>query len=399
MRILFINKLLLKVSGGTERHIKDLIINLSKKGHKITVLTEIGDEKKIEDIMRNKNVKIIFMPSTDVSIKSYKKLKETSFFKKIEENKLAWRIFITTKRILSFKENFGWILNSLKWVLNHKKEFDVISVHYVPEFEIAKFSYFLKRIPYVAFLEGYSFFESDIVKKSKNVTTISKFIKEKCERVHGFSPELIPIGVNFNKFANFDKKIVSNIRKKYCKDGDYLILNAARLVRGKGVENMIEASALALKKNKRLKFIVCGDGVERSELERRIRKLKIEKNFKLVRAFGDELINYYHAADIFVHVPDLTNHFGIVYLEAMSSGVPIIASDYEATPSTVGKAAILVPIENPEALSKAMIKLINNQKIKDKISKEGLKRVKNEFNWDKIIPKVEELYRKAITNK
>ena len=399
MRILFVNKLLTKVFGGTEKHIKELIVNLSERGHEITVLTEKENLKNIEDIINRKNIKIIFMPSTTLIIKNYKKIKEGFLFKKLEKNRIFFRLFITLKKIISLKKNIKWILNSLEWILKHRKEFDVISVHFIPEFEIAKISHFLKKIPYVAFLEGYSYLEADTIKKSKYVTTISRFIQEVCEKMHKFSPQVIPIGVNFNRFRNFDKKKVIKLKKIYSRKGTTLVLNVARLVRGKGLKNMIEAAAIVLKEKKNIKFINCGDGIERENFEKLIKKLDIEKNFKLIKAFGNDLIDYYNIADIFVHVPDLSNHFGIVYLEAMSAGLPIIASNYEATPSTVGKAAVLVKIENSQELAKAIIKLVNNSKLRNKLSKEGMKRVEEKFNWEKIIPKIENLYKRASLNK
>ena len=399
MRIIFINKLLTRVFGGTERHIKELILRLSEKGHKITVLTEKGDMKNLEEILNKKNVRVIFLPSTMVTVKSYKKIKQSPIFKSLEKNKLFLKLFILLKKILTLKKNLKWFINSTNWVYAHRKEFDVMSVHFTYEFEIAKLLNKITGIPYVAFLEGYSYLEADTVKKSKYVTTISKFIQEKCEKVHKFCPEMIPIGVDSDKFRNFNKKKVAEIKKIYSTGGTTLVLNVARLVEGKGIRNMIEAAAIVLKERENIKFINCGDGIERENFEKLIKKLGIEKNFKLIKVFGNDLIDYYNVADIFVHVPDLSSHFGIVYLEAMSTGLPIIASNYEATPSTVGEAALLVEIENPQELAKAIIRLINNSKLRKKLFKEGLKRVEEKFNWEKIIPKIEDLYKRASLNK
>jgi len=398
MRILFVNKLLAKVFGGTEKHIKEIIIHLANLGHEITVLTEEGSSKNLEEIKPLKNVKIIFLPSTEVVSKSYKNFKSTNFFRKAKKNFFLWKIFILFKKIISLRKNFKWVFNSIVWIHKNKEKFDVLSVHFYYEFEIAKFINKFFRIPYVAVLEGYSYLEADSVKRSKFVMTISKFIKDECERIHGFSPKLIPIGINSENFKNSKKSEISRIKRKYSPHGEKIILNVARLVEGKGVRNMIEAAGIVLKKRKDINFIVCGDGLERKNFEERVRQLGIEKNFHLVKAFGRDLINYYNSANIFVHTPDLSNHFGIVYLEAMSVGLPIIATNYEATPSTVGDAGLLVPIENPSRLSKAILKLVNNPILCKRLSKKGPKRVKEKFNWEKITPEIELFYKKASTH-
>lgn len=395
MKILVINKLLAKVFGGTEKHIKEIIIHLAKKGHQITVLTEEGNSKNLEEIINLKNVKIVFLPSTEVFFKSYKSFKRTKLFGNIKKNPFLWKIFILLKKIISLKKNLQWILNSTKWIYKNRKGFDVASVHFYYEFEIAKFINKFFKIPYVAVLEGYSYLEADSVKKSKFVMTISEFIKNECKKIHKFNPTLIPIGIDSKIFRKSDKEKVSQIRKKYSPNQEKIILNVARLVEGKGVRNFIEAAAIILNERKDINFIVCGDGVERKNFENRIKQLGIEENFHLVKSFGRDLIEYYNSADIFVHTPDLSNHFGIVYLEAMSAGLPIIATNYEATPSTVGNAALLVPIEDPLSLSKAILDLVDNPRLCKELSKNGLKRVKEKFNWEKISPEIEKFYKYA----
>ena len=395
MRILIINKLLAKVFGGTEKHIKEIIIHLSNQGHEITILTEKGNSKNLEEIKSLKNIRIVFLPSTEVTFKSYKNFKHTEFYEKIKGSPYLWKIFILLKKIISFKKNFKWILNSIGWVYHNKKKFDVISVHFYYEFEIAKFIKKFFKIPYVAVLESYSYLEADSIKKSKFVMTISKFIKDECEKIHNFSPKLIPIGIDSINFKKFKKSKVSQIKRDYSSNGEKIILNVARLVEGKGVRNMIEAAGIILNKRRDVNFIVCGDGLERKNFEELIKQLGIERNFHLVKVFGKDLIDYYNSADLFVHTPDLSNHFGIVYLEAMSAGLPIIATNYEATPSTVGNAALLVPIESPLELSKAISKLIDNPRLCKRLSYNGLKRVKEKFNWDKITPELERFYKMA----
>lgn len=175
-----------------------------------------------------------------------------------------------------------------------------------------------------------------------------------------------------------------------------MILNVARLVESKGIENFIKAAPIVKRKYPRTVFIVCGDGQKKEELQKIIAEFNLNDDFFLLGGIGKELIKYYKAADLFVHVPKSGNHFGVVYLEAMAAGLPIIAADKDATPYTVGDAALLVSIENPEELSKAIIKLMTDNKLRKKPSENSIRRVEKEFNWNYIIPKIENLFEKAM---
>lgn len=109
---------------------------------------------------------------------------------------------------------------------------------------------------------------------------------------------------------------------------------------------------------------------------------------------------YYKASDIFV-LPSTRKHesFGIVNLEAMACGLPIVASKIGGVPDIVkdGENGLLVPPRDSEALADAIIYLLENEDVRRKMSKRGREMVKN-YSWDKIAEQYEEVYEEVLGN-
>ncbi len=230
--------------------------------------------------------------------------------------------------------------------------------------------------------------------KVKFVYTISDFIIDQCKNVHGFEPEFITIGVDKNNFDKINSSEISKIKKRY--GNKKIVLNVARLVDSKDIPTYIRSCGEVIKKFSNVVFIVCGDGEEKDRLQELIKKLKLEKYFFIPPISGEsDIIKYYKSSDIFVHVPKSGNHFGIVYVEAMTAGLPIVASNVDASPKTVEGCALLVKPGDVRGMAQSVEKLLKDKKLRDKLSKNSLKRAESLFNWDKITPKMESLFSKA----
>jgi len=109
---------------------------------------------------------------------------------------------------------------------------------------------------------------------------------------------------------------------------------------------------------------------------------------------GQKLAEIYASSDIFV-LPSSFEPFGIVNLEAMASGLPIVASDVPGLRNLLEGTAILVK-PTAENLSAAMSKLVEDNDFRDELAQKGLEKVR-EYNWDSIIDKVIDLYHRVST--
>jgi len=390
MRILVNHREVGYFYGGVENHIRELSKKLIEKGHYIIILTEKGKKDPLEPIKKRPLSKAIYLPSFKLRRSNDFKQFSTNLSKKINKN-----FFIV--KLLRVLSNIGWMAKSSFWILINRDKFDVIWVSkYTDTLSLRLLNKFIK-IPYVESLEGYDYIEAENARNVKNVFAISKFIRDQCKKIHKFEPKLITVGVDQKKFQNVNKQEVFKIRSQYKKNkNDKIILNVARLVESKDLSTFIKASSEVSKKFKNVKFLICGDGEERQKLKNLIKELNLNGKVFILNVFGDDLIKYYAASDIFVHVPKQGNHFGIVYIEAMAAGLPIIASNMDASPKTVEGCAILVTPGDVIRISNAIEDLIENEKLRKKLSKNSLNRAKL-FDWNKIVEETEEFFSKAIT--
>jgi len=198
------------------------------------------------------------------------------------------------------------------------------------------------------------------------------------EKIIERSIEIIPTGIDIKRFSGKNKK--DNEKK--------IILHVGRIVREKNIDLIIEASPYILKKLDTT-FLIVGEGPARKEYEEKVIKKGLEKNFIFTGFVDDEkLLNYYHSADVFVF-PSIYETQGIVALEAMASGLPVVAARAKALPDFIrdGENGYLFDPYDAKEFAEKVIKAIDNKKVVEK----GLEFVKN-FSIEKMAGKLVGLY-------
>ena len=225
-----------------------------------------------------------------------------------------------------------------------------------------------------------------LMEKSSKVIACSKDQKWRAQAM-GVSSDIsiIPHGVDINRFApQINEK--EDIKKKLGIH-DLIALSVQRLHSRKGLNYLIDAIPIVLKEIPSTQFIVVGKGPEKAKLENKIKDLGIEKNVKLVGFVPDsELPQYYASCRLFV-LHSLYEAFGIVLLEAMASGKPIISTEVGGIPEVVinGKTGILIPPRNATKLATAIIKLLSDSTLAKEMGEYGRKLAKDKFDWEKIV--------------
>lgn len=164
------------------------------------------------------------------------------------------------------------------------------------------------------------------------------------------------------------------------------ILCVANYLPGKGLINLIEAFSQINKKDFTLHL--AGNSQKSAhyyqKLQKIVKKLNLTKEvFFHNGAEKENLYKLYSQANIFV-LPTLKETFGIVLIEAMHYGLPIITTNVAAIPELVtdGLNGLLVPAKKTEALAEALSQLIQNSDLRDKMGKIGHQRVANFYSWE-----------------
>lgn len=210
-------------------------------------------------------------------------------------------------------------------------------------------------------------------------------------KVHGVKTriEVIPTGVNVQEFRKTDG---SKIRKRFGEEA-IIVLYLGRIAKEKNIEVLIDIFKGIAKERKNIRFVLVGDGPLKEKLEKKA------KNYKNIIFTGkvEETEQYYKAADIFASASK-TETQGIVFVEAKAAGLPAIAWDAPGPRSLIkdGKDGFLVG--SKEELKEKLIELIENEKLRKKMSETSFKNCKN-YSIEATSKKLLELYKDLIRKK
>jgi phosphatidylinositol alpha-mannosyltransferase len=200
--------------------------------------------------------------------------------------------------------------------------------------------------------------------------------------------EIIPNGVDLMHFS-------SNITPiDRFNDGKLNILFVGRLESRKGFKYLLRAYRQVKQEIPNSRLIVVGPGIRlRHKYEREVMYSDIRDVVFLGYIPDDELPRYYQRADIFCSPATGRESFGIVLLEAMAMGKPIVASNIEgyASVMTDGAEGLLVPPRNDRILAQALISLMTNELLRQQMGAKG-KVTAQKYSWERIARRVLDYY-------
>ncbi|MGL6169330.1 MAG: glycosyltransferase family 4 protein, partial [Fusobacteriaceae bacterium] len=177
---------------------------------------------------------------------------------------------------------------------------------------------------------------------------------------------VIPNGVDIDKFKNANHLKKEGFFKK--ENDDILLVMIARLDRAKDHETLIEALQLLPKK---YKLILAGDGEKKEELKNLVKNKKLENRVIFLGAW-DKIPELLKTCDIVVQSSNFEG-FGIVAVEAMAAGVPVIASDVPGLREVVQNGGVLFKKGDSKELAKKIIELEDCQVKQEIVIRQNLK--------------------------
>ena len=259
-------------------------------------------------------------------------------------------------------------------------------------------SLFLKkifRIPYINTIYGEEVYLSKryhtsfvlkwLINNSVKSVTISSATMNSC----------LGLGLNEDKFEVTPFGVDTNFFKPIYtpKNEDvFQILSVGYLIERKGFEYLIKSVKEVLKEYSNVKLKIIGSGPLESKLKYLITELKMVDRVELIENVSDnELLNLYNSSDLFI-LPSITDTqgntegLGVVLLEAMACGLPVIGSKVGGIPDIIKdcETGLLVDEKNILDLSMKIKNLINDNDLRKKIAAAGFNMVKERFSWDNI---------------
>ena len=205
--------------------------------------------------------------------------------------------------------------------------------------------------------------------------------------------DVVPNAVDVNRFNPKNKG--DFIRDKFVEGDEPLALFVGRLVPHKGIGILIRA----LEYSQRGKLLIVGDGPYLNWLKQLTKKLKLEERVVFVGPISDYWLPAYYAATDVVVLPSTSRleAFGIVGLEAMASGKPLVLSDIPGVRDVISseEGFIVEPLD-PEALAEALEKIWDYPENAKLMGLKGRERVVNMFSWEKVSKDVEDIFKEIV---
>jgi len=262
-----------------------------------------------------------------------------------------------------------------------------------------QYAYYIYPIPERVTQEAIKMIISNLAYKTDCITTPSESMKKVIEN-YGIKNriEVIPNAINLISFKEDDELKRIGIKKKYnLKEDDKIILFVGRIASEKSIDKVIKALAIIKKRNtSKEKLLIVGNGPAMDELKQLTRSLKVEEDVIFTGTVSyKEIRHYYKMAYVFT-IASTTETFGIVTIEALASGVPVLAIKAPGAVDilTNGLDGLLVD-DDVEKFANALEKIIKEPELREKLSRGALK-TSEKYNIDTVSERMLNLYREVI---
>jgi phosphatidylinositol alpha-mannosyltransferase len=204
---------------------------------------------------------------------------------------------------------------------------------------------------------------------------------------------IIPNGVEIDRYA--DAEPFEELR-----DGTINILFVGRFEERKGLIHLLKAYHRLRKRHVDARLLVVGTGPKAREYRRYVGLRQIRDVEFLGRVSDEDKARYFASADIFCAPATGQESFGIVLLEAMAAGVPIVASDIHGYKNVVqrGVQGLLVEPRNHRALAAALYRLSTDPDLRHRMGEAGRERAP-EYSWDRVTERIVDFYHEVRKRK
>lgn len=232
---------------------------------------------------------------------------------------------------------------------------------------------------------------------SKKIIAVSQDLANRIVQM-GINKDITVLrnAVDINRFKPSKNMEFRHNNKIY--DNDILILFIGHLETFKGIFELLYSFHRIKLDHKNIKLMVVGEGHEEEKVRNIVSKYKLDNFVIFAGKVSPETIqNYYQMADIFT-LPSYTEGLPLVVIEAMACGLPVVVSTVGGIPELVKDDVngFLVPPKDKASLTKKLKKLVDDIDLREKFGRKALETVDDEFNIDKKVDKLIEIYQGMV---
>jgi glycosyltransferase involved in cell wall biosynthesis len=360
---------------GIERLAKELCDSLMSRGHNVTVVTTFWNGGPAQDCYKQSRVLRVGDTST-----TFGRLGALG-----DAHHWSWSFGVGRLLRDQVRPDIVHALSPLASTPAITRErLPVVTTFYHPD-PIWRLQDLLHR-PFHRILESRAYLASTLL------ITSSQASARAVERIYGLPRGRIRVvywGVDLARFRPRPTRISTETR----------LLYVGNLEPRKGIRYLLEAIAILHREGIPVRLMMVGGGAQLARLKRLAQNLAVSE---LVTFLGyvpdptdERLPELYSKADVFVF-PSLMEGFGFAPVEAMASGIPVVASAISALPEVIEDTGVLVPAKDSLALARAIKALAEDSEKRAELGRRGRERVERLFTWDKAMPSIISAYEEAI---
>ncbi|GAA0070283.1 glycosyltransferase family 4 protein [Clostridium sardiniense] len=358
--------------GGTEIVVQNLIDNLDEYKITLVCLKDSRFSNVLKNKYNNKQIKIIELENNKFAIleniKRLKKIFDKEKFDVVHVHSIVSNLFFQ--------------------LANYKKKLpSIITVHSRSDFDRQSFikSHILNKLELILLNRN-----DAVVSVSNSIKEylIEKNIKKYVTVIHNGSR-------NLKKYIN--EGYYKKFKNKYFNEEDLIIGFVGRLTEVKGIYNLIDIANQVSEINKKIKFLVIGEGILRKHIENEIKLNKLE-NIKLL-GFKNDIENYIPYFDILI-MPSNMEGIPLTILEAMSCGVPCAGSNVGGIPEIINeKIGFLYDNSDKKELIWKLNFIEKNRSELNSLKENCFKEFSIKWNMENAIKKYKNQYEKIKSYK
>ena len=243
--------------------------------------------------------------------------------------------------------------------------------------------------------------ERALVQNSQIVITCSRAMKHEVTEYFDVLPErvvVIPNGVDARRFDTLRQMDLGAFRMHYARPDEKIVFHVGRLVYEKGADLLVEAAPRVLNRVPEAKFVIAGRGPLLPALSQRVHEMYLSDKI-LLSGFvsDDDRDRLYVASDVCVF-PSRYEPFGIVALESMAAGTPVVVSDVGGLGTVVDhdQTGLTAYPENVDSLAWAIVRALQETATAARWAEQALLKVQERLTWPVIACETLAVFEKLV---
>jgi glycosyltransferase involved in cell wall biosynthesis len=241
--------------------------------------------------------------------------------------------------------------------------------------------------------------EGESSRNATIVVTVSEYSSERIAQLYGVDRAKIRIvtnGVDIQRFRPTSD--LGKIKHRIGIGNKQCVLFVGKLIPRKGLFFLVEAAKQIVKELSETAFVVVGNGPLKNQLISYLEEINLLGSFVFLGEVNEDVLAaLYNCADVFAF-PSVQEGLGIVLLEAQATAKPVVAFDVGGVhEAMLNKETGLLVKPDSRELAAAILKLLSNRSLRERMGAKGREFVTNNFSWDVCARRMLEVYREALS--